>query len=141
MSNASKTKSRLGRGLSSLISVSELPVEVDLPADPSASRIQPESPSLSAVPGAVEVASAVPMEIPTNSILPNPHQPRKQLDEAGILSLAASLKSTGLVQPIIVRPSPEGVPGEYQLIAGERRLRAAKAAGLATIPAIIHDVD
>ena len=135
MSNAPKTKSRLGRGLSSLISVSELPVEIDLPPAPPA-------PSGHAVATPIaSVVSAASMEIPTDSILPNPHQPRKQFDEVGILSLAASLKSTGVVQPIIVRPSPEGIAGQYQLIAGERRLRAAKAAGLATIPAVIRNVD
>ncbi|MDB5320993.1 MAG: chromosome partitioning protein ParB [Phycisphaerales bacterium] len=141
MSNIAKGKSRLGRGLSSLISVSELPVEVDLPAAPPAQAVEVES-----VPSAIQAtapppAATIPMEIRTDSILPNPHQPRKQFDEAGILSLAASLKSTGLVQPIVVRPSPDGVAGQYQLIAGERRLRAAKAAGLETIPAVVRNVD
>jgi ParB family chromosome partitioning protein len=139
MSNIAKGKSRLGRGLSSLISVSDLPVEVDVPADPPAQAAHPE---VSAAHGPTSgPLSAVPLEIRTDSIQPNPHQPRKQFDEAGILSLAASLKSTGLVQPIIVRPSPDGSPGQYQLIAGERRLRAAKAAGLETIPAIVRNVD
>src|SRR5260221_1422106 len=81
MSNAPKTKSRLGRGLSSLISVSELPVEIDLPPAPPA-------PSGHAVATPIaSVVSAASMEIPTDSILPNPHQPRKQFDEVGILSL------------------------------------------------------
>lgn len=73
-------------------------------------------------------------------ILPNPHQPRKAFDEASIQSLAASLKSSGLVQPIVVRRS-SGQPDRFELIAGERRLRAAKVAGLQTIPALIRDVD
>lgn len=141
MSSAAKGKSRLGRGLSSLISVSELPVEaevaVESPAQIGAADLSPPAASAQAAPA----ASFVPTEIRTDSILPNPHQPRKQFDEAGIQSLAASLKSTGLVQPIIVRPSPQGAAGQYQLIAGERRLRAAKAAGLETIPAVIREVD
>jgi ParB family chromosome partitioning protein len=90
---------------------------------------------------AVSQAVASPSEIPTDSVSPNPHQPRKQFDETALLSLAASLKSTGLVQPIVVRPDPSGEAGKYQLIAGERRLRAAKAAGLQSLPAIIREVD
>ncbi|HYE17772.1 MAG TPA: ParB/RepB/Spo0J family partition protein [Tepidisphaeraceae bacterium] len=83
-----------------------------------------------------------PSEIPVATIAPNPHQPRKQFDEAAIASLATSIKTTGLVQPIIVRalPTTDGEP-QYELIAGERRLRAAKAAGLATLPAIVREVD
>src|SRR5258707_3440600 len=108
MSNAPKTKSRLGRGLSSLISVSELPIEIDLPPDAPTPFAQ-----VLARPAAEPVASVASIEIPTDSILPNPHQPRKQFDEAGILSLAASLKSTGVVRPIIVRPSPESGAGQF----------------------------
>ena len=104
MSNIAKGKSRLGRGLSSLISVSELPVEVDVPADPPAQAASDPAPSAVAAPAPAAVQAA-PMEIRTDSIVPNPHQPRKQFDEAAILSLAASIKSTGLVQPIVVRPS------------------------------------
>jgi ParB family chromosome partitioning protein len=141
MSSAAKGKSRLGRGLSSLISVSELPVEAEVPVEPPAQIGAADLPPAAASAQAVPAATFIPIEIRTDSILPNPHQPRKQFDEAGIQSLAASLKSTGLVQPIIVRPSPQGVAGQYQLIAGERRLRAAKAAGLETIPAVIREVD
>jgi ParB family chromosome partitioning protein len=137
MSTASKShKPRLGRGLSSLISVSELPVEAEVGAAadmPSPAGGRTGEPTTAAT-------GTVAVEIAVETIVPNPHQPRKQFDEAGILALAASIKSTGLVQPIIVRPSADGVGG-YQLIAGERRLRATKAAGLATIPAIIRQVD
>jgi ParB family chromosome partitioning protein len=77
------------------------------------------------------------MEIPVDAVVPNPHQPRRQMNETSIAELAASLKSTGLIQPIIVRRSGE----RFELIAGERRLRAAKLAGLTTLPAIIRDVD
>ncbi|HEV8293364.1 MAG TPA: ParB/RepB/Spo0J family partition protein, partial [Tepidisphaeraceae bacterium] len=63
--------------------------------------------------------------------------PRRSFDESSLADLAASLKSTGLIQPILVRR----VGQQYQLIAGERRLRAAKLAGLSTIPALIRDID
>jgi ParB family chromosome partitioning protein len=74
-----------------------------------------------------------------DSVLPNPHQPRREFNEASIAELATSLKSTGLIQPILVRSRAGGVG--YELIAGERRLRAAKVAGLATIPALVREVD
>jgi ParB family transcriptional regulator, chromosome partitioning protein len=114
--------------LSSLISVSELSVEAE--AGPAALEVRPPASTPTVATGATE--------IPVEAIRPNPHQPRKQFDEAGILALAASIKSTGLVQPIIVRSDGAG---DYQLIAGERRLRAAKAAGLTTIPALLRDAD
>jgi ParB family chromosome partitioning protein len=84
-------------------------------------------------------ASFPPAEIPVESVDPNPHQPRRTFDEAGIAALATSIKSSGLVQPIIVRPGPEA--GRFQLIAGERRLRAARAAGLLNIPALVREAD
>ncbi|HEX8524834.1 MAG TPA: ParB/RepB/Spo0J family partition protein [Tepidisphaeraceae bacterium] len=76
-------------------------------------------------------------KIPVADIVPNPHQPRREFNEQSLTDLAASLKSNGLIQPIIVRK----VEGRYQLVAGERRLRAAKLAGLTEIPAIVRDVD
>ncbi|HEX3355862.1 MAG TPA: ParB/RepB/Spo0J family partition protein, partial [Tepidisphaeraceae bacterium] len=78
-----------------------------------------------------------PNQIPLDQIKPNPHQPRRVMNESSIAELAASLKTTGLIQPVIVRQTPDG----FQLIAGERRWRAAKVAGLSTIPAIIRDVN
>ncbi|MBC8108746.1 MAG: ParB/RepB/Spo0J family partition protein [Anaerolineae bacterium] len=78
-----------------------------------------------------------PIELAVESIQPNPHQPRKQIDEAKVAELAASLKSTGVIQPIVVRKRGDG----YELIAGERRWRAAKFANMTTIPAIIRDVN
>jgi ParB family chromosome partitioning protein len=71
------------------------------------------------------------------AIRPNPYQPRREFDEAELAELQASLKSSGLLQPIAVRPAGEG----YELISGERRLRAATRLGWADIPAIIRDVD
>jgi ParB family chromosome partitioning protein len=138
MSTTPKFKSRLGRGLSSLISVSDIPLEAEVPATATPASVGAAG---SATDPLLQALVASPMEISTDAITPNPHQPRKQFDEASILSLAASIKSTGLVQPIIVRREAGGADGRYQLIAGERRLRAAKAAGLTTIPALIRDVD
>jgi ParB family chromosome partitioning protein len=130
-----KSKPRLGRGLSSLISVSELPVEVDVAEPRTVTPVQPIR--FDDVPPLEQPPLAGAGEIPINSISPNPHQPRKQIDDAGIAELAVSIKSTGLIQPIIVRRAESG----FQLIAGERRLRAARLAGLTAIPAIIRAVD
>jgi ParB family chromosome partitioning protein len=69
---------------------------------------------------------------------PNPDQPRLTFDEAAIHDLAASISEHGILQPILVRPRPDG---RYQLIAGERRWRAAKIAGLAEVPAIVEEID
>ena len=77
------------------------------------------------------------LEIPIGEIRPNPFQPRRDFNEASIIELAASLRSTGLVQPIVVTRTADG----YELIAGERRLRAAKQAGMPTLPAIVRNVD
>ncbi|HZU78462.1 MAG TPA: ParB/RepB/Spo0J family partition protein [Acidimicrobiales bacterium] len=73
-------------------------------------------------------------EVPTASIKPNPLQPRTRFDEEAMASLAASIKEVGVLQPILVRENGEG---EYELIAGERRWRAARRAGLQTMPVIV----
>lgn len=77
------------------------------------------------------------LRLPIAGIRPNPYQPRREFDEAELSELQASLQSSGLLQPITVRP----VAGGYELIAGERRLRAATRLGWTEIPAIIRDVD
>jgi len=76
-------------------------------------------------------------ELPMTSIVPNPFQPRSEFDDAGIASLADSIEQVGVLQPILVRPDGDGA---YQLIAGERRWRAAQQAGLTVIPAIVREV-
>jgi ParB family chromosome partitioning protein len=76
--------------------------------------------------------------VPVERIDPNPNQPRLTFDEDTLLELAASITEHGVLQPILVRP---GLDGRYQLIAGERRWRAAKIAGLRQIRAIIEDID
>jgi len=75
------------------------------------------------------------IEVPIHQIEVNPHQPRKVFDFTALDELAASIRSSGVIQPIIVRR----FAGSYQLIAGERRWRAAKQAGLDRIPAIVRD--
>jgi ParB family chromosome partitioning protein len=68
----------------------------------------------------------------------NPRQPRRRFDHEATAGLAESIRSQGIVQPVVVRPRPAG---GYELIAGERRWRAAREAGVATVPALIRDVD
>ena len=74
--------------------------------------------------------------IPVDHVDPNPDQPRQHFDEGSLEGLAASIREVGVLQPIVVRA---GDAGHYQLVAGERRLRAARIAGLAEIPAIIRE--
>ncbi len=77
-------------------------------------------------------------EIAIELVRPNPQQPRTQFDAEELTALAESIKARGVLQPIVVRPLPGG---SYELIAGERRLRAAKLADLPTIPAVVRDTD
>jgi ParB family chromosome partitioning protein len=83
--------------------------------------------------GGTEVAQQ--NEVPISSIFPNPRQPRTVFDEDALNELIASIKEIGILQPPVVRKVSEG---RYELVMGERRLRAAKAAGLTTIPVIIR---
>jgi ParB family transcriptional regulator, chromosome partitioning protein len=88
------------------------------------------------IPGAAEEAGL--LEIPVGAIAPNPRQPRTAFDDDTIDALARSIREVGVLQPVVVRRTDEG---GYALVAGERRLRAAKVAGLATIPAVIRESD
>jgi len=132
MAQATKNKPRLGRGLSSLISISSLPVEAEVaPSSPG------DSSSYSSVAAAPPPSNGEPMLISIDSIRPNPHQPRKTISDGSIAELAASVKSSGIIQPLVLRRTKDG----FELIAGERRLRAAKLAGLTEVPAVVRDVD
>ena len=106
---------RLGMGLGALIGGDSEPASI-------AVKPAPESVST--------------MEI--NTIRPNPYQPRTEFDSKDIESLSESLKKDGLLQPVVVRSAGAGF---YQLVAGERRWRAAKLAGLARIPVVVRQVD
>ena len=94
------------------------------------------------IPGAPEVGEASLgtgfLDVPVNSIAPNPKQPRTHFDDEALTALAASIREVGILQPLVVRRTEVG---SYELIAGERRLRAAKAAGLASVPIVLRDSD
>jgi ParB family chromosome partitioning protein len=94
------------------------------------------------IPGAATSTMEAPrtgaQEIPIDEIATNPFQPRTRFDDQGIRDLADSIKATGVIQPVIVRRGPDG---SYQLVAGERRLRASSLAGLASVPAICREAD
>jgi len=76
------------------------------------------------------------MELEVEKLAPGAHQPRESMPEAGLQDLAASIRETGVLQPVIVRERGQG----YEIVMGERRWRAAKLAGLATVPAVVRDV-
>lgn len=88
---------------------------------------------------AVDPAEGV-REIPVELIHRNPDQPRRHFDPAEIAELAESIRDKGVLQPILVRPSPVK-PGEYEIVAGERRWRASQQAGLSAIPALVRVLD
>lgn len=77
-------------------------------------------------------------DVPLSFIKPNQFQPRKEFDEEALSSLVDSIKAVGILQPVLLREAGEG---EYELIAGERRCRAAKRAGLQSIPALVQTID
>jgi len=126
---ATPPKKSLGRGLGNLIGGG-----VAKPAQPVPAPTTPTAPAPAAAPAAPAPAAApnalAVTELPVASIVPNPHQPRKEFDEVAVKELAESIRSEGLLQPIVVRK----VKGGYELIAGERRLRAFKHLGQKFIP-------
>jgi len=113
--NDDPSRRRLGRGLAALIG------EIDRPAQPQ------------------EVKVAADGNVPIEFLSPNPRNPRRNFAEAELTDLAQSIREHGIVQPVVVRPSAEA--GRYEIIAGERRWRAAQRAGLAKIPVIVRDVN
>jgi ParB family chromosome partitioning protein len=127
MSTKKREKPRhLGRGLQSLlgpITENAQIAELDAAMAGNVGNFPPDN----------ELRSSL-REVPISSVLPNPYQPRTSWDEKGMTELADSIRTNGVVQPIVVRPSGGG----YEMIAGERRIRAAKEAGLETIPALIR---
>lgn len=113
-------KKGLGRGLSALladIGPQEMP-------EPAAASPAPASDRL----------------IPIERIRANPNQPRRTFDERELQELAASVRERGVIQPLLLRPHPNH-EGEYQIVAGERRWRAAQLAGIHALPAVIRSLD
>ena len=150
----------LGRGLAALIPTSA-PVPDSVPEQDGEARVSGSStaaPTVSLVPappttspfsvpaslavepsepeGAIGVPGAQLREVSVEDVVPNPKQPRQVFDEESLEELSHSVREFGLLQPIVVRENPGGA---YELIMGERRLRAARAAGLDTVPAIVRD--
>jgi ParB family chromosome partitioning protein len=142
------TKRGLGRGLGALIPT-EAPVETselsttrtDRPRDVffGSNPEQSAAPRTSELPALVPVPGAHFAHLDPNTIVPNPRQPRAVFDEDALAELVGSIKEIGVLQPIVVRRNPAGEG--YELIMGERRLRATKEAGLDSIPAIVRDTD
>jgi ParB family chromosome partitioning protein len=99
-------------------------------------------PSASETADLVSIPGAILAALPPAAIRPNPQQPRKEFHQEELDELIHSVTEFGVLQPIVVRPlaTPEG-PNQYELIMGERRLRAATAAGLATIPAVVRETE
>jgi ParB family chromosome partitioning protein len=111
----SDKKRGLGRGFGALV-------------DPSRGR-PPAEPSRDSI-----------FHVAVERVKPNPYQPRQRFDDASLQALADSIKRDGILQPLAVRQAPDGA-GDYELIAGERRLRAAKLAGLTEAPCVLIDTD
>ncbi|MDQ8179966.1 ParB/RepB/Spo0J family partition protein [Pelagicoccus sp. SDUM812005] len=139
-----KAKPRLGKGLAGLISGNTANKATAPAAKTSAPAKAPAKKAAAAPAKAKETAAPVAvakepssspdfLELPVSKVEPNPHQPRREFEESQLTDLAESIRSEGLIQPIVVRE----VDGRYQLIAGERRLRAFKMLKLGKIPARI----
>jgi ParB family chromosome partitioning protein len=88
------------------------------------------------LPEAEATAAGELRELPVELIKPNPSQPRNRFDPEALAALAASIEASGVVQPLLVRPLPDG---SYELVAGERRWRAAQQAGIGKVPAVVRD--
>lgn len=128
----------LGRGIGALIPIQDdptlaRPVDVFFPYSEALRPVETvQEQDLLPVPGA-RLAHLDPADI-----VPNAHQPRSVFDESDLAELVHSIREVGVLQPIVVRPIPE-LPGKYELVMGERRLRATKEVGLDTIPAIVRE--
>jgi len=143
MSQPTRKRSGLGRGLASLIPTG--PADGEVPSfgprmgDAAADVVIGGAPATNGA--AIADVGAVYREIDPSTIDPNPRQPRQAFDEEALAELVHSIREFGLMQPIVVRAVPGTSPAapRYQLVMGERRWRAAQQAGLATIPAIVRE--
>src|SRR5438067_4460380 len=120
---AVESRRGLGRGLSALLGESD--------GEVAAPDVAPAAGGRSGLEGA--------REIPIELVHRNPNQPRQHFSEAEIAELEASIRLSGVLQPILVRPSPQR-PGEFEIVAGERRWRAAQRAGVGAIPALVRQL-
>jgi ParB family chromosome partitioning protein len=123
----------LGKGLGALIPTGAPTPKPSAPAKPSMGEASESTQTTADSQGVVSY-----LEIPIDSITPNPAQPRTVFDEEALDELVFSITTIGLLQPIVVRVSQGG---SYELVAGERRLRASKLAGVKNIPAIIRNTE
>ncbi|MER5644929.1 ParB/RepB/Spo0J family partition protein [Streptosporangium sp. NPDC002524] len=131
----SKQPRGLGRGLGALIPTGPA-VVTEPPVSMTVTMVAPEPVVVPEQPGPQPVAGAYFLEIPVDDIAPNPRQPRDIFDDEALKELAVSIGEVGLLQPIVVRATGGGL---YELIMGERRLRASRLAGLSEIPAIVRE--
>ncbi|WP_084099916.1 ParB/RepB/Spo0J family partition protein [Demequina sp. NBRC 110051] len=140
----SGTRRGLGRGLGALIPEQPAPGAAPAKERPhdvffASSAAAPEAPTPEPTDdGLLPVPGATFAHIDPREVTPNPRQPRAVFDEDALAELVGSIKEIGVLQPIVVRRKPDG---GYELIMGERRLRASKEAGIDAIPAIVRDTD
>lgn len=135
MTSGSDKPRRLGRGLEALLAAR--PAAAPVPAAGTEAAAGSTAPYRDAA--APEVPPSELQRIRISTIRPNPFQPRKEFDPAELAELETSLRANGLIQPITVRRAPSG--NGYELIAGERRFRAAQRLGWTEIPALVKDLD
>lgn len=133
MAQGKAKRPRLGRGLSSLMAPPPAPVSVE-PEATTPSQPVPDVPDQPRRGGDALQYLAV------DRLSPNPHQPRERFDSDALAALAESIRRDGVMQPVVVRPAPGTPDNRYQLVAGERRWRAARQAGLERIPAIVREL-
>lgn len=133
--SAPARQQRLGRGIGALLMPDDdRPLEQTRPSDVYFGRAsEPAADDLQPVPG-LRLAA-----IPLEDIRPNPHQPRREFEEQAMAELVHSVQENGVLQPIVVRPLPAGEEVRFELVMGERRLRASKEAGKRTIPAVVKE--
>jgi ParB family transcriptional regulator, chromosome partitioning protein len=117
-------RNALGRGLEALIREPEAPAPVETPAVPQRAA------------AAAPATSGGPLQVDIDLLDPSPYQPRNRFEDTGLEELAQSIRASGIIQPLVARK----VGARYQLIAGERRWRAAQRAGLLRVPVVLRDV-
>jgi len=128
-------KKRLGRGLSALIG------ERAAALGEAAAGVPDADAGASPATGAGAGGQGRLRDLPVADIAPSSRQPRRNFDAAELQELADSIRTLGLVQPVVVRPGKPGAAAPWELIAGERRLRASRLAGLETVPALVRSAD